>query len=648
LKNYHLTPNTALFIANKIVEYLMSARINDGSWHGPVENFIINWQNQFHLYERLVPTTSHYKDEQKLAMLQVAVHPLRELRQVKNIALLIKQTNGGKDLTYKECVQILSYAASDYDNGQVPAKNKRQVYQSEIQEDDFQNYEDNIPDSEPFDIDTPVETIQAYAANYRPNTKRAGTDNQVRMPKERWLSLDDKTKSIWDSTDDKFKNIILGYTTSSPSFSTHSGKSPPKSPTKPPFSSRKAFLSEMLQAFCGSVDEAQEDAAEEVPTSSDLEPDPPSDLLINAAKGTHTSTLPPGDIRRVMSKNSKRSVHTTCIEYKVSYHKEHHGILPSLIDRGANGGVAGSDVRVIFKNNRTADIRGTDNHHCTNIDIGTVGGVIKTHKGPVIGIFHQYALLNKGSSIHSPCQFEWYKHDVNNKSVLVPGGLQRIQTLDGYVIPLSIQDGLTRLHIRPYTDHEFDTLPHVMMTTELEWDPSALDHEFTEDDQWGEPPTIPSSYDDVSEYKHRVAFQHHSYFQRQDGNSIDDVIDQCVYATHSSPSAYEFDNTLFYDAYDTEILDAPTTSHTLIPKQTVKREPDFQKLRPMFGWLSTDIIQRTFKHTTQYARLPTATMLKKALGLLIQPLIFIDVTKMSHAISYTLTYQPFSTDLQLP
>jgi hypothetical protein len=93
--------------------------------HGSVENFIINWQNQFCLYERLVPTTSHYKDKQKLAMLQVAVHPLRELRQVKNTALLIKQTNGSKDLMYNEYIQLLSYAASDYDNGQVPAKSKR-------------------------------------------------------------------------------------------------------------------------------------------------------------------------------------------------------------------------------------------------------------------------------------------------------------------------------------------------------------------------------------------------------------------------------------------------------------------------------------------------------------------------------------------
>jgi hypothetical protein len=98
--------------------------INDGLWHGSVENFIIHWQNQFRLYEHLVPAASHYKDEKTLAMLQVAVHPLHELREVKNTALLLKQTNGGKDLTYEEYVQLLSHAAFDYNNGQIPAKEK--------------------------------------------------------------------------------------------------------------------------------------------------------------------------------------------------------------------------------------------------------------------------------------------------------------------------------------------------------------------------------------------------------------------------------------------------------------------------------------------------------------------------------------------
>jgi hypothetical protein len=185
-----------------------------------------------------------------------------------------------------------------------------------------------------------------------------------------------------------------------------------------------------------------------------------------------------------------------------------------LIDRGENGGIFGTDVRVIFKTGRMVDIRGNDNLQCTNIDIGTVGGVEHTQKGYVVAIMHQYALRHKGSTIHSPCQLEWYKNNVNDKSINVPGGLQLIQTLDGYIIPLSIKDGLARLQIRPYTDHEWDTLPHVIVTSELEWDPSVLDHDFKPHLQWGAIPVIDDRFDQFGDYNHRVVVQHLSYFQR--------------------------------------------------------------------------------------------------------------------------------------
>jgi hypothetical protein len=41
------------------------------------------------------------------------------------------------------------------------------------------------------------------------------------------------------------------------------------------------------------------------------------------------------------------------------------------------------------------------------------------------------------------------------------------------------------------------------------------------------------------------------------------------------------------------------------------KTPDYAALHPLFGWLSTDIIQKTFEKTTQYARIPTGTMLKQ-------------------------------------
>jgi hypothetical protein len=43
----------------------------------------------------------------------------------------------------------------------------------------------------------------------------------------------------------------------------------------------------------------------------------------------------------------------------------------------------------------------------------------------------------------------------------------------------------------------------------------------------------------------------------------------------------------------------------------VKRDPDFDQLRPFLGWLSKDIIKKTFEHNTQYDRLPAGTLLKK-------------------------------------
>jgi hypothetical protein len=50
---------------------------------------------------------------------------------------LIKQANGGKDLPYEEYVQLLLVAAAGYDHAHVDAKGKRQVYQHDIFDDNY-------------------------------------------------------------------------------------------------------------------------------------------------------------------------------------------------------------------------------------------------------------------------------------------------------------------------------------------------------------------------------------------------------------------------------------------------------------------------------------------------------------------------------
>ena len=55
-------------------------------------------------------------------------------------------------------------------------------------------------------------------------------------------------------------------------------------------------------------------------------------------------------------------------------------------------------------------------------------------------------------------------------------GCQQITTADGHNFALSIVNGLPYLHMRPYTADEFHNHPHVIMTSEREWDPRVFDN----------------------------------------------------------------------------------------------------------------------------------------------------------------------------
>jgi hypothetical protein len=117
---------------------------------------------------------------------------------------------------------------------------------------------------------------------------------------------------------------------------------------------------------------------------------------------------------------------------------------------------------------------------------------------------------------------------VNDKSTHVPGGKQQKQTLIGYIIPLIIKDGLARLDIRPNTNHELNSLPHVLLTSELEWDPTVLDDDNIERQHPDIDFLTNKSFDEYGHFRHRVNVQHWSYFNHQDGIEVDQVMDQCI------------------------------------------------------------------------------------------------------------------------
>ena len=129
---------------------------------------------------------------------------------------------------------------------------------------------------------------------------------------------------------------------------------------------------------------------------------------------------------------SINSAHTHLFYHVAQAKQAQHG---SLVDRGANGGLAGSDVRPLSKSSRKCTVTGIDQHQMNGLDIVQSAALVKTNHRYVNLIMNEYAYYGKGHTIHSSGQIEWNKNQVDDRSVRL-GGSQCITTIDGYSFPL--------------------------------------------------------------------------------------------------------------------------------------------------------------------------------------------------------------------
>ena len=92
-----------------------------------------------------------------------------------------------------------------------------------------------------------------------------------------------------------------------------------------------------------------------------------------------------------------------CIQHVIYYvTKSSRYSQHSLVDRGANGGVTGNDVRFIETHpDRKVDIRGIDNYQISDIPLVSARGVTTTITNEVIVIIHQHAHHGNNKIVHS-------------------------------------------------------------------------------------------------------------------------------------------------------------------------------------------------------------------------------------------------------
>jgi hypothetical protein len=654
LVDYYESSTAAKSRRNDILTYIHTAKLGRDTWNGTTESFLRHWREKVRHYESLCNKSERFSDDQKRTLLEIAVERIPDLRQVKAQAAQ-HAVHSGRELTFEEYWSLLTSAAQAYDKQLTtrtrnPSNNRRTVYSHDVS----YGFDDTL---EVHGIDTDLPTLQAYRA--------------ARLSGDTWHKLDPKDQQVWDMLSDDAKNLIIGQR--SPMSNTFGNKQP--SGRGNPGVRFKAKLHESSamdphDSYAGDDGNWQGDDDDPNVVLDTDDPEDSSPILAYLTKqGNTRSATHPAELSTMMSnarngRSSKKGGATNstkssapsnfgntssttkvskseisidgvtyyrasaCDVYNVSASKRRDH-KDSLVDRGANGGIGGDDVRVLEKTNRDVCIEGIDRHHLKDIPIATVAGVMSTLQGPVVGIFHQYAYTGRGPSIHSSAQLEAFMLKVDERSKKV-GGTQRIITPDGYVIPLNVRNGLPYVSMRPPTDTELGTLPHVIMTSDVDWDPSVLDYELTDDPDWKD--IVPSydligahpDFDEFGNYRRRYAVNSMAiHSPLLEDNVLPSDVPFEVYPRDPGPS-HTSDNypkndddpskTASPDPDGDVFVDArqDTAPAVTVPASTVSTsEPDYESKRRLFAWQPKDVVQKTFETTTQYSRMPMSTYLKR-------------------------------------
>lgn len=390
LEQRALSSTSAIITASELLSYVTTATLGRNTWNGTTTSFVLHWEEQVRLYERYVDSHSHFSPEMKRTLLQNAVNGIGDLRQVKLNADQLLQANGYR-ASYDDYRDLLLNACARYDadwhvRGQqrtptsAPSNTstRRTVYSTDV------GYNDHLVD---FGFDTPVSVISAF---------------RTRMSGSQWHNLDSASQRIWDSLSDSAKETILGGGSNN-DRSRQSARRPGTRgvrPSRPPDtwqSSTHDDTSRQVQTQDEPTRQVhthdvypdhnmgRDSAGVESPDNNVVEPvtaDTSDHYLAMATRRSKPTS--PAVLQNMMSPsrargesnnsnrqaNSTRIVNTCTITYSVSQHPQK--TVESLVDRGANGGLAGTDMRVIATSPyRFVHVKGIDNHHVRDVPLVT-------------------------------------------------------------------------------------------------------------------------------------------------------------------------------------------------------------------------------------------------------------------------------------
>ena len=193
-----------------------------------------------------------------------------------------------------------------------------------------------------------------------------------------------------------------------------------------------------------------------------------------ACTGTgHTPSTTDGEsIHTMYNRHQYQIRHINSTAYCITQQTHTTGYHGTLVNSGANSGMAGPDTRVLSTiPHAHVDITGVGRDVMEQLPLVQCASVVDTlNEGKVVLIMLQYMHKPDAKTIHSKSQLEHFRGMVYD-SAKATGGHQMVVTHEGYAIPLHVCNGLFYMDMSPASDLDMDLYPHVFLTTDSPLEP---------------------------------------------------------------------------------------------------------------------------------------------------------------------------------
>ena len=414
----------------RLTQYVTNTVLDD-NFKGTTEQFVLHFNEQFRHLDEMSENSEKLPPTVKLILLQTAVRSINDLRIVETLDEFQSTTYGHgsfASLSYDTYYDLLINACARYDKTRKANIGKRRnVYNTNIDETYIDHPTaciDHVPNSSYGGIDLPPdEFYQVHTLSprhppsprpghpsrpsFRPQSQHSGSNKLIR----RYDGPIFLPPQIYKLLSQDAMKALKAYNTEAISrfhqrkvHNTEIVETPQDEPPGPPVPEND--LPDLPESDLDIPDDPILDFVNsQCHSSEDL------DQALQAYQAYQAYQVPcPQDSTMV----PERSINHHFTYHTAQASQAKHG---SLVDRRVNGGLGGSDVRILSRSSRKCTVTGIDSHELQGLDVVQCAALVETNHGIVNLIMNEYACYGKGHTIHSSGQIEWFKNSVDDRSV---------------------------------------------------------------------------------------------------------------------------------------------------------------------------------------------------------------------------------------